>query len=298
MLRQEPKLSKAPAATRPKAVVIFDGGRPKLRERAEPLLPVVERYFEVVSVQNDLDTAFDPQGAELAVTMGGDGTILRTARLMQNEQLPVVGVNLGNVGFLAALQPDQLDQALPEVAAGHHQLIDHLMFRWSVVSDQGETDPQLGLNEAAVLGGAPFSMLEARLLIDGDLVATYNCDGLIISTPVGSTAHNLAAGGPILRKDLHAFVISPISPHTLTNRPVVDSAQRVYEVVVPAPNEGTSLVVDGQVVAKLQANDRVRVRRADEVFQLVEVSGQTYYRTLRHKLDWGRRPSDHPSTEC
>ncbi|MCA9240979.1 MAG: NAD(+)/NADH kinase, partial [Planctomycetales bacterium] len=164
-------MSKAPAAIRPRAVVIFDGGRPKLRKRAEPLLPVVERYFEVVSVQTDLDAALEAHGAELAVTMGGDGTILRTARLMQDQQLPVVGVNLGNVGFLAALQPEHLDQALPEVAAGRHLLIDHLMFRWSVVNDQGETEPQLGLNEAAVLGGAPFSMLEARLFIDGDLVA-------------------------------------------------------------------------------------------------------------------------------
>ncbi len=292
-------VSSSPSTRRPRAVVIFDGGRPHLRERAEALLPTIKRYFEVVWIQEDLEGEFRPHGAELAVTMGGDGTILRSARLMGSEQLPVVGVNLGNVGFLAALQPEQLDKALPEVVAGRHALIDHLMFECSVLNDRGESAPRLGLNEAAVLTGPPFSMLEAQLYIDSDLVATYNCDGLIISTPVGSTAHNLAAGGPILRKDLQAFVISPISPHTLTNRPVVDSAERVYEVVVPNPNEGTTLVVDGQVVAPLVAGDRVRVRRADAVFQLAEVSGQSYYRTLRHKLDWGRRPRDeHDDGKC
>lgn len=276
----------------PKAVVIFDGGRPKLRSRAEALLPTIQQHFDVVSVQDDLDEQFHPDGAELAVTMGGDGTILRTARLMANQQLPVVGVNLGNVGFLAALQPDEIDSALPEVAAGRHALIDHLMFECSVLNEQGESTPLLGLNEAAVQAGPPFSMLEAQLFIDGDMVATYSCDGLIISTPVGSTAHSLAAGGPILRKDLQAFVISPISPHTLTNRPVVDSADRLYEVVVPSPNQGATLLVDGQVVGPLAAGDRVRVKRAGAVFRLVEVSGQSYYRTLRMKLGWGRRPRD------
>ncbi|CAD7694851.1 unnamed protein product [Ostreobium quekettii] len=276
----------------PTAVVVFDGGRPHLRERAEALLPELQRYFAITSVQDDLDEVFHPEGAQFAVTLGGDGTILRTAKLMADQQLPVVGVNLGNLGFLAALQPEHLDAALPELAAGRHTLIDHLMFECELVDGQGSSTSRLGLNEVAVLAGPPFSMLEAELYVDGDLVATYNCDGLIISTPVGSTAHNLAAGGPILRKDLQAFVIAPISPHTLTNRPVVDSADHVYEVVVPKPNDGTALLVDGQVVGPLTPGHRVRVKRSPSVFQLVEVSGQSYYKTLRHKLGWGRRPRD------
>jgi NAD+ kinase len=147
----------------------------------------------------------------------------------------------------------------------------------------------LGLNEVSVLAGPPFTMLDIQLYVDAELATTYSCDGLIVSTPVGSTAHSLSAGGPILRKDLQAFVISPISPHTLTNRPVVDSADRVLELVVPRPNEGTSLVVDGQVIAQLTADDRVRVARSKAVFQLVEFRGQGYYRTLREKLGWGGR---------
>ena len=122
---------------------------------------------------------------------------------------------------------------------------------------------KIGLNEAAVHAGTPFSLIDIDLYVDSELVTTYSCDGLIVSTPVGSTAHCLSAGGPILRKNLQAFVVMPISPHTLTNRPVVDSADRVYEMVVERPNAGTSVVVDGQVLCRLQPGDRVRVQRAD-----------------------------------
>ena len=113
-----------------------------------------------------------------------------------------------------------------------------------------------------------------------------SCDGLIISTPVGSTAHSMSAGGPILRKDLQAFVISPIDPHTLTHRPVVDSAERTFELDVPAEQSGTAVVIDGQVVGELTAGHRLRVRRAAAQFKLVEVVGHGYYRTLREKLRW------------
>ena len=139
-----------------------------------------------------------------------------------------------------------------------------------------------------MLGGPPFAIVEIDLYVDAELVTTYSCDGLIVSTPVGSTAHNLSAGGPILRKDLQAFVISPISPHTLTNRPVVDSADRVYELVVPQPHAGTSVVVDGRVLGHAGA-ERSRADRAGRQprFKLVEIAGHSYYRTLREKLGWG-----------
>jgi NAD+ kinase len=119
------------------------------------------------------------------------------------------------------------------------------------------------------------------------LVTTYSCDGLIVSTPVGSTAHSLSAGGPILRNDIQAFVVVPISPQTLTHRPVVDSAERVIELAVPKPHEGTSLVVDGRVLGTLQPEDRVRIVRSEACFQMVEVRGQSYYSTLHDKLGWG-----------
>ena len=141
--------------------------------------------------------------------------------------------------------------------------------------------------------------MDIDLYIDSELVTTYSCDGLIVSTPVGSTAHNLSAGGPILRKDLQAFVISPISPHTLTNRPVVDAADRVYEMVVEHPQPGTAVVIDGRVLCTLQPGDRVRVERAAEQFRLVSAPRHTYYHTLREKLGWGGRLRRHSRpTDC
>ncbi len=271
---------------------MYDGSRPALRKRAEALRPVIEQYLEVVAVENDLEPPFLPQGAELAIAMGGDGTMLRSARVMGHAQIPVVGVNLGNLGFLAGINPEQLSEVLPLIAERRYQLVDHLMIACSLLSEQGESVTRLGLNEAAILAGEPFRLIEAQLHVDGDLAATYECDGMLISTPIGSTAHNLSTGGPILRNDLQALVISAINPHTLTVRPVVDSADRVYELTVPEPNPGTRLLVDGQVVGPVRSGDRVRVERSPAVFQLVKVTGQTYYRTLREKLGWARRPKE------
>jgi NAD+ kinase len=134
-----------------------------------------------------------------------------------------------------------------------------------------------------------FALVDLELYVDGELATTYSCDGLIISTPVGSTAHSLSAGGPILRKTMSAFVISALNPHTLTVRPVVDDADRLLEVHVPNCHEATALVVDGQLACALQAGDRVRVERARPSFYLVEVPGHNYYRTLREKLGWSGR---------
>jgi NAD+ kinase len=218
--------------------------------------------------------------------LGGDGSILRASLQMQEQQIPILGVNLGKLGFLASVPPDELPRVLAEVVQGNCRVVEHLMFRCTVLEDGQPVAETLGLNEVAIFAGPPFSLLDADLYVDAELATTYACDGLIISTPVGSTAHSLSAGGPILRKTLPAFVICPIGPHTLTVRPVVDTADRVYEIVVPQPNAGTTVVVDGRPLRQLKPNDRVRVVRAEPTFKLIEPRGQSYYRTLRDKLGW------------
>jgi NAD+ kinase len=276
------------ASDRPVRVMILaDGARPEMRDAVDRLRGTIEKYVQVAAVSFDFSAPLPELDAEMAIVFGGDGSILRAARQMGDHQRPVLGVNLGRLGFLAALQPEQLDHALPEIAAGRHRIVEHLMFECSTVRGGKVVCQALGLNEAEVLAGPPFTILDVQLYVDGELVTTYSCDGLIVSTPIGSTAHNLSAGGPILRNNLQAFVISPISPHTLTNRPVVDSADRTIEMVVPQPHAGTSLVVDGRVLATLEPDDRIRIVRSGAVFQSVEVRGQSYYRTLREKLDWG-----------
>jgi NAD+ kinase len=240
--------------------------------------------------------------ADLVVVLGGDGSILRTARWMAYEQVPVLGVNLGTLGFLADVAREEVTTALAEIVAGRFRFVEHLMFECELWRGDGIVHRQLGLNETSILAGPPFAMIEVRLLVDGDLATTYRADGLIVSTPVGSTAYSLSAGGPIIRKDLDAFVFTPLNPHTLSNRPVVDSAARSYDLVVPRPNPGTTCVVDGRVVASIEPGDRIRVRRAAPRFTLVETSDRGYYRTLREKLGWGGglrvaevRPPEDPS---
>lgn len=275
------------ASPRPRVILLAEGDRADICAEVERLRPLVEQYVEVIHADLEFESDLSVVEAEFALVFGGDGSILRAAKQMGYRQRPVIGVNLGRLGFLADLHPDQLDQVLPEICSGDYRVIDHLMFECRVVRNGEERHLILGLNQAAVLAGSPFAILDVQLYVDGELATTYSCDGLIVSTPVGSTAHSLSAGGPIVRKNVEAFVISPISPHTLTNRPIVDTASRVYELVVPRPHDGTALVVDGQVVDRLSANDRIRIERAMPVFRLVEASGHGYYRTLREKLGWG-----------
>jgi NAD+ kinase len=270
-----------------RAMILVDGSRPALRGAVDQWRPLIEKHLKVVSASYDSAESLDSIDADLAIVLGGDGSILRAAHQMGYRQRPVLGVNLGRLGFLAALQPAQLEGALPEIAAGRHQVIEHLMFECSVSRGGKPVCQALGLNEAEVLAGPPFSLVEIQLYVDGELATTYSCDGLIVSTPVGSTAHALSSGGPILRNTMQAFAIVPISAHTLTHRPVVDSAERTIELVVPRPHEGTSLVVDGRVLCSLDAEDRVKVVRSAAKFQTVEVSSQSYYHTLHAKLGWG-----------
>jgi len=272
---------------RPRVVILASGERLHVREAAAQLEPVIAKHADVLFVDLDLRRSLAEVSCDLAIVLGGDGTILRAARQMGAHQVPVLGVNLGKLGFLAGLAPDELVRSFPEICAGDCQVVEHLMFRCRVRQGDRVVHDELGLNETAILAGPPFSILTVDLYVDSELATTYSCDGLIIGTPVGSTAHSLSAGGPILRKDMQAFVVSPISPHTLTMRPIVDAAERKYEMVVREPNETTSLVVDGRTLCQLTAVDRVCVERAVPTFKMVAVKGHNYYRTLRDKLGWG-----------
>ncbi len=278
----------AKSARRLSIVVLAASERPELAAEARRLAALVGKRADVAL--GDLSAGDDLAAADfdLAVVVGGDGSILRAAHQMGRRQRPVVGVNLGKLGFLADLLPEEFEAQLPAIC-GDPPVVEHLMYDCTVMRGGQPVCERLGLNEVAVLAGPPFAILDVDLYVDAELVTTYSCDGLIISTPVGSTAHSLSAGGPILRQDLQAFVILPISPHTLTNRPVVDSADRVYEMVLPRPHEGTSIVADGRLLCKAEPGDRVRVARAAARFQLVALPGHGYYNTLREKLGWSGR---------
>ena len=277
------------SSNRPKAILLGSGDRrPKILTQVDRLRPIVEDHCEIIAEDFAYETDFGALAdkPDFAIVLGGDGSVLRAAKQMGNHQVPVLGVNLGKLGFLADVSADKLDVALASYVDGDFRLTQHLMLRVQVFAGEEKTHDLVGLNEIAILGGPPFTIQQIDLSIDNQLATSYICDGLIVSTPIGSTAHNLSAGGPILRKDLQAVVISPISPHTLTVRPVVDTADRVYEIVVSKPNASTCVVLDGQQLSKLTEQHRVRIARADSVFELIQVEGNSYYGTLREKLGW------------
>ena len=276
-------------ADRLQILLLGHGENPSVRQAAARLRPEIESFAEIVLEDFEGTTELSGVAADLAVVLGGDGSILRAARQMGSQQLPVLGVNLGRLGFLADLTPEELPAVLKEIQRGKFVSVEHLMFQCEVIRDGASVVQSLGLNEVALMAGPPFAILEVDLYVDEEWVTAYSCDGLIISTPIGSTAHSLSAGGPILRKEVQALVITPVAAHTLTVRPVVDSADHEYVLHVASPHPETSLVVDGQLLSPIKSGDSVRVRRAEPNFQLIQVPGQSYYQTLRKKLGWAGR---------
>ncbi len=280
-------LSQHPAPVSLRVVIVGPSGLTNVEKESQRMaLLLAERGYDVSCRLGFSDKGESVQ-SDLVIVLGGDGSILRTARWMGYSQTPVLGVNLGRLGFLAGCSQEEVPEVFDEIAAGRFHLVDHLMFECEVFRAGQSIHHELGLNETSIVAGQPFSMIEIGLHVDGKLATTYRGDGLIVSTPVGSTAYNLSAGGPIVRKDLDAFIFTPLNPHTLTNRTVIDSAAREYELLIAHPNQGSACVVDGQVVTALLAGDRVLVRRAASRFSLIETRHHGYYRTLRDKLAWG-----------
>ena len=275
-----------------KILVLGNAHRPGVREEVERRLPWLRSQADVVAV--DLHQEADLNAlpaADVALVFGGDGAILRAARQMAYRQIPVLGINLGRLGFLADIHPDDFQDSFQEVARGNYRVTRHLMFECLVEDEKKQQREMfLGLNEVVVHTMPPFHMLDLELAIDDMPVARFSGDGLIISSPIGSTAHNLSAGGPILAQELAAFVITPICAHTLTYRPIVESADKVHVVRLGQGARQALVIVDGQESVPLGPEQRVVIRKATVSFGLVKVPGRSYYQTLRDKLRWGLQP--------
>lgn len=276
--------------SRPRVVILAAPNRPRVEQELKNIVDTIEQYAEIVALDKNFSYDFENCNSDLVVVLGGDGSILQSARQMLHQQRPVLGVNLGKLGFLAAIPPSRFVDIWRDVCEGRYSVTNHLMLKCQVFRRDSELHSIVGLNETSVLGGPPYTMMYIDLYIDSMLATTYACDGLIISTPIGSTAHNLSAGGPILRRNLQAFVISPISPHTLTMRPVVDTADRVFELRIRGEHPNACVVVDGRVVCHFSPDLCVRISRADDTFQLISVPGHDDYQALRDKLGWSGKP--------
>lgn len=274
-----------------KVYVLGNAERPGVTAEVERWLPCLREKAEVllVDLRQEKDLAALPR-ADMALVFGGDGAILRAARQMGYRQIPVLGINLGRLGFLADIHPHDFEHCFMQVVQENFRVTEHLMFE-CVIEAGTSTQTRLGLNDVAVHALPPLRMLELDLAVDGATASHFHGDGLIVSSPIGSTAHNLSAGGPILGQDLQAFVITPICPHTLTYRPIVESADKTFSIRLGKGSEHALVVVDGQATAEITSSDRIVIRKAAVTFQLVKVPGHSYYQTLRDKLHWATPPS-------
>jgi NAD+ kinase len=275
-----------------RVVMLGNGTKPEVHTEARSLAEVLSQApgIDLVDVDLSSDSDLADLPADIAVVLGGDGTVLHTARRMHDHPTPVLGVNVGRLGFLADLTPAALQERLGDLSARQFTVDNLMTLSCVLVARDGPTRTYRGLNDAVIRAAPVFHLVDIGLSIDGESVMTYRCDGLIIATPVGSTAHSLSAGGPILPPNAHMFVVTPICPHTLTQRPLVESAHRVYEVAPLIEGLSTVLVVDGQVQTPLRCGDRVTIRRGQTPFPMVRLPGHSFYHTLRDKLGWGALP--------
>ena len=225
--------------------------------------------------------------ADMLVVLGGDGTMLAAARLVEDRPIPILGVNTGGLGFLTAVTRDEIFKALEQVFANAYAEEQRLMLRSRLVRMGTQVAAASVLNDVALSKGALSHMVQLEISIDGQFVTGLRGDGLIISTPTGSTAYSMAAGGPILNPAVHALILTPICPHTLTNRPIVIPQEAHVAVMLVSKDEGAMVTFDGQAGIALQPRDLIEVRASENKTRLIRFADRTYYDMLRKKLKWG-----------
>ena len=266
-------------------ILLGNASRGGVSDALERLRPDIQRCGEVVFEDFTGSKDASQIEADLAIIFGGDGSILRAVNQMGTNQVPVLAVQLGTLSFLSTIQADDLSALLQRHDLLELPVIEHLLLECTLYRE-GNNKPvnsYLALNEIAVQGRTGSRLIGIELFADGDFVSEFHGDGLLLSTPVGSTAHNLSSGGPILRKDINAVVITPLSPHTLSIRPLVDSPDRKFEFRIK--HKGI-LILDGIEITEMNVGDSVIATRAKPVFKTVDVPGYSYYRILRNKLGW------------
>ena len=226
------------------------------------------------------------RSVDLVLALGGDGTMLRAMRLLQNATTPVLGVNLGSLGFMTSVTQENLEYALEVIAKGTYTVSERSMAECRLYHGRKNTAACRALNDMVIGWGSTSRIINLELSIDRHVVASFSCDGLIVSTPTGSTGHSLSAGGPILSPETPAFVISPICPHTLSNRPLVIPDSSRISVVVTGTEKKLILAVDGQEEMPLVQGDRIDITRSPRRARFIHLPGYSYFSVLRQKLHW------------
>jgi NAD+ kinase len=287
-----------PAHTFRNIGIISRPRRSNLSEVVPSLLPWLEdRGIHVVYDQETATSLAEPSegrsreqvagASDLLLVLGGDGTLLAAARVAAPKGIPILPINMGSLGFLTSFMLEELYPALEDILAGRLTISERVMLHAELQRGDKILDKQTVLNEVVINKGALARMIELELSIDKDFVCRYRADGLIVASPTGSTAYSLSAGGPIVHPSVESFIITPICPHTLSDRPVVVGDTSIIEVKLSAGTESVFLTLDGQKGIPLQATDRVRISRAQQLLKLIQTPNKSYFEILRNKLKWG-----------
>jgi len=230
-----------------------------------------------------------PKKVEMIIVLGGDGTLLSVARLMGNHDVPILGVNLGGLGFLTEITLEELYRVLEKVVQGDFITDERVVLNASVIRRGERMAEFIVLNDAVINKGALARIIDLETTINGEYLTTFKSDGLILSTPTGSTAYNLSAGGPIVYPSLHCIIITPICPHTLTNRPIVIPDDVEIRATLKTKQQEVILTLDGQQGFTLEFEDVVEVKKAEGHIFLIKSPYRHYFEVLREKLKWGER---------
>jgi len=225
------------------------------------------------------------ENSDIIISFGGDGTILATARLIGSREIPILGVNLGKLGFLAEVAPEDLFECIKKICKGNYRVEERMVLEASVV---GESETYFGLNDIVLDKAGSTRVVDIETFINDEYLITYTADGLIISTPTGSTAYSLAAGGPIITPQSRVIVITPICPHTLTARPVVIPDDSIIKIRIEFYDREILLTADGQIEHKLKPPVEVIVKKAGHKVKLIKRLEISYFDVLRSKLMWGK----------
>jgi len=246
-------------------------------------LPLSDSYV------NSVERSDIPDHVEMIIVLGGDGTLLSVARLVGDHEVPILGVNLGGLGFLTEITLEELYRVLERVIQGDFIMDERVVLNAAVIR-RGERMAEFTvLNDAVIDKGALSRIIDLETTINGEYLTTFKSDGLIISTPTGSTAYNLSAGGPIVYPSLHCIIVTPICPHTLTNRPIVIPDDVKIRSILQTKQQEVILTLDGQQGFSLEFEDVVEVRKAEGRILLIKSPYRHYFELLREKLKWGER---------
>lgn len=274
-----------------KIIILGDRSKKRVRETIADLEPLFREKAEVSIIDIASEDETEYLSADLAFVFGGDGTILAASRKLSSRRIPLIGVHLGKFGFLAELTPREIGKSLDKIFAGEYVISQRMLLSCQLVRSEKIIKETSGLNDAVISRTSLSRLISIKLYINEKEVTTYSSDGLIVSTPAGSTAHSLSAGGPIVAPDIDAFIITPICPHTLTNRPLVVSGNSKIEMEQVSDSKGVGLTIDGQIYTEIMIKDKIIVKKAKESLQLVDTQTRTFYDVLREKLNWRGQPA-------